>query len=97
MGLFDRVASFFGGWHMGAGGSAMGDASTINPATGLPMTGGIDVAGNPYGTDLSGSGHDWHHHDQYRWGSSFDDHRTSWHDPFPSSSMGGGYDPFRGY
>lgn len=31
----------------------------INPATGLPMVGGcgnVDVAGNPYGTDLS-------HHD----------------------------------
>ncbi len=29
----------------------------INPATGLPMmsTGGIDVAGNPFGTDLSSS------------------------------------------
>lgn len=29
---------------------------TINPATGLPMTGGIggvDAAGNPYGMDLS--------------------------------------------
>ena len=33
----------------------------INPATGLPMTGGIDVAGNPFGTN-----HDhWHSHDGF--------------------------------
>lgn len=25
---------------------------SINPATGLPMYGGVDSAGNPYGTDL---------------------------------------------
>lgn len=25
---------------------------TINPATGLPMYGGVDSAGNPYGTDM---------------------------------------------
>ena len=27
----------------------------INPATGLPTSNGIDVGGNPYGVDLSGS------------------------------------------
>ena len=27
----------------------------INPATGLPMAGGVDVGGNPYGVDLSSS------------------------------------------
>ena len=31
----------------------------INPATCLPMVGGIDVAGNPYGTNR----HDWQMHD----------------------------------
>lgn len=35
-------------------------ASFINPATGLPMLGdstcGVDVGGNPYGTDLHSSG-----------------------------------------
>ena len=31
--------------------------SDINPATGLPMVGAMDVAGNPYGVDLS------HRHD----------------------------------
>ncbi len=29
------------------------DSSGINPATGLPMAGELDVAGNPYGTDLT--------------------------------------------
>jgi hypothetical protein len=31
------------------------DAHAINPANGLPMTGGlggVDIEGNPYGTDL---------------------------------------------
>lgn len=40
--------------------SAVSNSKTIdiNPATGLPMTSGIgsvDVAGNPYGTDLNDS------------------------------------------
>lgn len=29
------------------------DIGDINPANGLPMTGCIDVEGNPYGTDSS--------------------------------------------
>lgn len=29
------------------------DSSGINPATGLPMAGELDVAGNLYGTDLA--------------------------------------------
>lgn len=43
----------------------------FNPATGLPMTGGgVDIAGNPYGTDLSHD--DWldsshHSHDSSMW------------------------------
>lgn len=38
------------------GGSMFGDALTINPASGAPMmggAGGVDVFGNPYGTDHS--------------------------------------------
>ncbi len=37
------------------------NVTVINPATGLPMTGGIggiDVAGNPYGVDASLTHHD---------------------------------------
>lgn len=29
---------------------------TVNPATGLPMVGGVDSVGNPYGADLSNNG-----------------------------------------
>lgn len=48
----------------------------INPANGLPMVGGcggVDVEGNPYGTD-------WSHHDD--WGTS----GNSWDDSFSGSS-----------
>ncbi|MCE5361478.1 hypothetical protein [Candidatus Igneacidithiobacillus taiwanensis] len=53
--------------------SSMGhdDGCDINPATGLPMIGGcggIDVEGNPYGTDLN---------DDYSSTSSWDDFSTS--------------------
>lgn len=33
----------------------------VNPATGLPMVGAFDVAGNPYGFDL----HTWDHSDDF--------------------------------
>jgi hypothetical protein len=57
--------SFFN-WFRERVGSILGsdnqpEPTRINPATGLPMIGGIggtDVQGNPYGTDL----HDHHHH-----------------------------------
>ena len=65
----------------------------INPATGLPMTGGIggvDVGGNPYGTDLHRS------HDDHVW-SAYDDHahhRT--HDRWNDwSSPTSGHDSWR--
>lgn len=49
------------------------DWNRVNPATGLPMVGSIDVGGNPYGmSDMSSSfDNDWHH------GSAFDDHWSS--------------------
>lgn len=53
----------------------MNNISPINPASGLPMIddsfGGIDIAGNPYGTDLSL--HDPFDHIH----SPFDDHSSS--------------------
>jgi len=94
MGLFNRIASSFDDWHTSTTASPMNDVPTINPATGLPITGGVDVAGNPFGTDLSNHGQDSWHHDPHRSGSAFDDHRTIWHDPFPTG-MGGGHDPWR--
>jgi hypothetical protein len=93
MGLFDRIASFFDDRHTSTAGSAIGDIPTINPATGLPMTGGIDVASNPFGTDLSSHHHDRWHHDPHHSGSAFNDHHTTWHDPI-TTSMGGGHDPW---
>jgi hypothetical protein len=64
MGLLNRIVSLFDNWHPSSGGSAI-DESAINPATGLPMTGSIDVAGNSFGTDLSSHRHDHWHHDHY--------------------------------
>lgn len=58
------------------------DDNAINPANGLPMvggTGGIDVEGNPYGTDFS-------HDDTFGAGSSFDDSFSSMDDSFSSGS-----------
>ena len=52
----------------------MNTNSPINPATGLPMIddsiGGVDVAGNPFGTD-------WNMHDSFDHHSMFDDHCSS--------------------
>jgi hypothetical protein len=94
MRLFDRIASFFDDRHTSITAPPMNYIPTINPATGLSMTGGVDVAGNPFGTDLSNHGHDSWHHDPHRSGSTFDDYHTTWHDPFPID-MGGGHDPWR--
>lgn len=56
--------------------------SSTNPATGLPMAGAVDVAGNPYGTDLHSS---FDHHDHFSPSlSSFDSFSS--HDSFSSSS-----------
>ena len=50
------------------------NGSTINPANGLPMVGGeggVDIEGNPFGTDFS---HDSMDSDfDHSFGSSFDD------------------------
>lgn len=47
----------------------------INPATGLPMMGGVDVCGNPYGVDMHhcGSTHDFSNHGSSFGGFSHDD------------------------
>ena len=93
MRLWNRITSFFDDWHTSTAGS-VGDTPTINPATGLPMTCGVDVAGNPFGTDLSSRHHDHWQHEPHRSGSAFDDCHTGWHDPFPTG-MGGGHDTWR--
>lgn len=57
-------------------------STEINPASGLPMVdgcGGVDVAGNPYGTDFS-SNHDT--------GSTFDSGMSFGSDSFSSFDSG---------
>ena len=91
MGLLNRIVSFFNDRHLSPGGSAYDDPA-INPAAGLPITGGIDFAGNPFGTALSSHRHDHRHHDPQCSGSSFGDHRTGCNDLF-SISIRGRHDP----
>jgi hypothetical protein len=70
-------------WFRDRVGSVLGsdnqpEPTRINPATGLPMIGGggVDVQGNPYGTDLQ----DHHHHSSTHdsWSSSSSDHDDWW-------------------
>lgn len=58
------------------------DDNAINPANGLPMVGGmggVDVAGNPYGTDFS-------HEGTFGSGSSLDDSFSSMDNSFSSGN-----------
>jgi hypothetical protein len=62
------------------------DDFAVNPATGLPMvggTGGVDVHGNPYGTDIN-EHHSVSLHDSFN-DSSFD-HGSTWDCSSDSSS-----------
>ena len=62
----------------------------INPATGLPMCGGVDVMGNPYGMSSSFDDHHSFSSDDFGCSiSSFDDHCSSFHshDSFDGSSF----------
>lgn len=101
MGVRSWLADLFDRW----GGDADVDAGpSVNPATGLPMLDrAVDVAGNPYGTDLhrhddavvtSASWADDHHHGSV---SPIDDDWNSapWPDHACPTSSGGGYDPSR--
>lgn len=77
----------------------------INPATGLPMVVGVDVAGNPYGVadsastpDLPPSSvfdhphhHDWHDHDSHHHSRWDDSHSTNSSDSWSSSSSHNSY------
>ena len=55
MGILNWLSEMFGG----AGSHEIFADTEINPATGLPMSGGIDTLGNPQGEDFSGY-HDHH-------------------------------------
>lgn len=97
MGLLDRITSMFDDWHAPPGSSAIYDPA-INPATGLPMTGGaggVDVLGSSFGTDLSR-----HRHEGWNFAtsnaSSISDERSSQRPDSGSwNNMGGGHDPWR--
>jgi hypothetical protein len=99
MGLFDRFAQLFGDWHWSESGPDLHEPPAINPATGLLMMdgqGSVDVAGNPFGTDLHRHHRDddWSRHNRWDTGSSFDS-GTRWQDPCSSAGSGGGHDPWR--
>ena len=68
MALFDWLTEFFSGADITEAAPPI-EPVEINPATGLPMAGGIgsvDVGGNPYGTDLH---------------RAYDDHWNDWSNP----------------
>jgi hypothetical protein len=66
------------------------DPGRINPATGLPMIGGLDSMGNPWGADLSPPDHYEHGHMSGFWhdmssiGLAVPDYSSSsiGHDPY---------------
>ncbi|WP_277981880.1 hypothetical protein [Sphingomonas phyllosphaerae] len=97
MGLLDRITSLFDDWHASPSLSAPSEPA-INPANGLPMTGGIggvDVLGNPFGTDLSAHRHDDWHSASYSASPGFHDSPSHWHDSGSWNSIGGGHDSWR--
>ncbi|WP_152608783.1 hypothetical protein [Croceibacterium mercuriale] len=91
MAILDWFTGLFSGSsNIGAGPEI--EPTRINPATGLPMTGGVDVGGNPYGIDLHRWQDDYTHQQQSIWQSPADwDH---WSNQTTSSSS---YDPSRGW
>lgn len=71
------------------------DDGGINPATGLPMVGGLDVAGNPFGVDLHSSTTDGGIFGSTGCGTSFGScDAFGSHDSFSSHDSFGGHDAF---
>lgn len=113
MGLWNSICGWFGSFDTGLDASSTMDSCSlndhccdINPANGLPMIGGcggVDVEGNPYGTDT--------HHEDFSassissmddswlsvsafddsWGCGMDT-SSDWESSFDSSSSGIGSD-----
>ena len=108
MALFDWLTGLFSGSSTTEA-PPLVEPMEINPATGLPMTAGIgsvNVAGNPYGTDLRhhedlhdpgrhGSAgsmfDDWYHHETGHIGNSAGSSSDDWSH---GSGIGSGHDPF---
>ncbi len=88
MSIWNRLCGFFG---FGIEGLPSHGSCEINPATGLPMIdgwGGVDVAGNPFGTnthDSTSFGTDIH--DSFSTGSGISDTFSSGMDSFGSSDF----------
>lgn len=96
MGIFGRIGEWLSRIEWGEGEAfadrtSADDIPQVNPATGLPMIGsgiaGVDVQGNPFGTDL----HRWHDDQASR--AFSDSSATHWDHASSSSS----YDPGRGW
>ena len=86
MSIWTGVRDWLNERHSSLGGDLAYDVAQFNPATGLPIFGGVDVLGNQSGFDFS-SHHHWHH--------NHDAHRTSaWVDT-PIASPIASYDPNR--
>ncbi|MBE0471145.1 MAG: hypothetical protein IBX55_16745 [Methyloprofundus sp.] len=84
MGLFNTLFGWFG-----TSSTDYSIESSVNPANGLPMMGGIggvDVEGNPYGTDL--------HNDTFNDFGSMDDTLSSMFDDSFSDSLSDPFDSF---
>ena len=64
------------GWFGSDADDAISSGPDINPMTGLPMCGGVDTAGNPYGTDLH----------------NYDDMSTTWDSGSIGSDSGSCFD-----
>ena len=67
MSIWTGVRDWLNEHHAGVGAADLAQSFTqFDPATGLPIFGGVDVLGNPPDLDLS-SHHHWHHdHDAHR-------------------------------
>jgi len=104
--LSGHNADVLGAFDVGSGGAldvhsankfGVNPGCTINPATGLPMVGdscaGVDVMGNPYGTDLHDTFSTDHglHSDNDGFGSSHDSFGSSF-DSFDCWSSGSSWD-----
>ena len=63
--------------------SAPPDQQPVNPASGLPMVGSVDIAGNVYGTQAqdhapSSATHDWHSSSPSHTPDTFGSSSSSW-------------------
>ena len=89
MSIWTGVRDWLNDHQAGVGAAELAQSVTqFNPATGLPIYGGVDVLGNPPGLDLSSHHHAHHDHDA---------HRTSTWVDIPAAPPTASYDPNRGW